>query len=361
MRPSLQRFQESLKQHSLSGAVIAAPEELSSTNLRDLSGFTGSSAYLMITPEQAFLLTDFRYLAQAAQESPDFEVVRHDSPVDKTIRDICRAHGIDVLGWEADKVPFQMWQQWNNAVPVVWRLLDRLIETLRLVKRPEEIDKIRQAARIAGESLMELLPSIVGRREVDVALDLEMAMRRRGAESIGFSTIIGAGERGALPHAHPTERVIQSGELVTIDFGAQVDGYKSDETLTIATGPISQRLRDIWEIVAEAQCRGIAAVKPGSTSRDVDSAARDFIQAEGFGDYFGHGTGHGMGLDIHEDPFASQSPKQERVLEEGMTITVEPGIYIPEVGGARLEDTLVVTADGFERLTIVPKHFQSLT
>lgn len=359
MRSSLIRFQKALRNQGLSGAVVAAPEALSSTNLRYLSGFTGSSGYLVVSPEKAWILTDFRYTEQAKAECSDFEVVIGKSVVE-TIALICREQRIDVLGWEADKVPYETWQEWNDTIPVVWRPLNRLIETLRMVKSDNEINKIREAARIAGESLMEVLPSLIGRREVDVALDLEIAMRRRGAESLGFPTIVGAGERGALPHAHPTERVIGPGELVTIDFGAQVDGYKSDETITIATGAIPARLREIWDIVAEAQQRGIGAIKPGVSTRDVDSAAREFIAGRGYGEYFGHGTGHGVGLDIHESPFASQDSGQQRTLEVGMTITVEPGIYIPGLGGVRLEDTLVVTEDGSERLTIVPKYFQNI-
>lgn len=359
MREQLRRFQEALPAAELDGAVIAAPEELSSTNLRYLSGFTGSSAYLLISPDQAWLLTDFRYLDQAAAESPDYQVVRHASPMTATLAELCRESRMGRLGFETEKVPHGLWLQWDEQVPVVWRPLDRLVEKLRLVKTPDEIAAIRAAARAAGESLLELLPSLAGRRESDVALDLEIGMRRRGAESLGFPTIVGAGERGALPHAHPTSRLIGPGELVTIDFGGQVDGYKSDETVTVAIGDPSAQLREIWEVVAEAQRRGMAAVKPGTTSRDVDSAAREYIAAQGFGEYFGHGTGHGVGLDVHEDPFASPRVGAETVLVAGMTITVEPGIYIPGVGGARLEDTLLVTTEGAERLTIVPKHFQS--
>ncbi len=360
MGNALKRFQQALKQQDLDGAVIAAPEELSSTNLRYLSGFTGSSAYLVISQDAAWIVTDFRYLDQAAAESPDFDVVRHGKYVGETIGNICQEHRIHRLGFESEKVPYQLFQSWNDTVPVVWQPLNHLVEELRIVKSPDEVAKIRKAAQIAGESLMELLPTIVGRREVDVALDLEIAMRRRGAESLGFPTIIGSGERGALPHAHPTERIIGAGELVTIDFGGQVDGYKSDETLTIATGPVAEKIRHIFDIVAEAQLAGIEAAKPGATSRDVDSACRNFIAKAGYGDAFGHGTGHGVGLDIHENPFASQDPKQERVLEPGMTITVEPGIYLSGLGGARLEDTLVITEHGNERLTIVPKHFRTL-
>lgn len=362
MRESLLRFQQALKERGFDGAVIASPEDLVPTNLRYLSGFTGSSAYLVISPDKAWILTDFRYLDQAAAECPDFEVVRHDKEVGDTLSAVCRDNRLYRLGFESEKLPHQTWLQWNGVVPVVWSPLNHLVEELRIVKSPDEIQKIREAARIAGESLMEILPTIVGRREIDVALDLELAMRRRGAESLGFPTIVGSGERGALPHAHPTGRIIAPGELVTIDFGGQVDGYKSDETLTIATTTdLPAKLREIWDLVAEAQQAGIAAAKPGATSRDVDSATRSVIAAAGYGEAFGHGTGHGVGLDIHEDPFASQSPDQEQPLKPGMTITVEPGIYISGLGGARLEDTLVITETGCERLTIVPKHFRAVS
>lgn len=359
MRPALARFQEALRQRDLDGALIAAPESLPSTNLRYLSGFTGSSAFVVIGQEQAWLLTDSRYLEQAALEASDFDVMPQGTYVADTIRMICRAHGIDILGWEDDKIPVRMWRQWNGAIPVVWQPLNHLVEELRIVKTAEEIAKIRQAAQIAGEALLEIASNLVGHREIDVALDLEMAMRRRGAQALAFATIVAAGERGSLPHAHPTERVIQANECVTIDFGAEVDGYKSDETVTIATGgAIAPKLRQIWDVVNQAQKQGIAAIKPGATSRDVDAAARNLIRDAGYGEAFGHGTGHGVGLDIHEDPFASPNPSLERVLEVGMTITVEPGIYLAGIGGVRLEDTFVVTKDGCERLTMVPKQLE---
>lgn len=185
-----------------------------------------------------------------------------------------------------------------------------------------------------------------------------MAMRARGAESLGFSTIVASGPRGALPHGHPTDRVIMPGELATIDFGAQFEGYKSDETVTVATGEISDELRQIFDLVANAQQAGIEMAKPGATSREVDRAAREIIESAGYGDAFGHGTGHGVGLDVHEEPYASKSPAQETVLEPGMTLTVEPGIYLSGIGGVRLEDTLVITESGSERLTTVPKTFR---
>jgi Xaa-Pro aminopeptidase len=357
MRPMLVRFQEALRQRGLDGAVIAAPESLPSTNMRYLSGFTGSSAYLVVAQDQAWILTDSRYLQQASLEAPDCEV-RPQGHIVESIARICRKHGILTLGWEDDKVPVRLFREWADAIPVVWRRLDHLIEELRLIKTSQEIDAIRRAAQIAGESLLEVVTHLVGRREIDVALDLEMAMRRRGAESLAFATIVASGERGSLPHAHPTERVIGPRELVTIDFGAQVEGYKSDETVTVATGPLPSDLRHLWAVVEQGQQQAIAAIRPGASSRDLDTAARDVIRQAGYGDAFGHGTGHGVGLDIHEEPFASQNPLQERVLDVGMTITVEPGIYLAGVGGVRLEDTFVVTPQGSERLTIVPKQLE---
>ncbi len=362
MRESLRRFQDALKERGLDAAVIASPEELSPTNLRYLSGFTGSSAYLLISQHQAWLVTDFRYLEQAAHECPDYAIVRHGREVGDTLADLCRDHQLYQLGFEADKVPYETWQDWNERVPVVWRPLNKLIEELRVIKSADEIATLRRAAQIAGESLMEILPTLLGRRERDVALDLEMAMRRRGAESLGFATIVASGERGALPHGRASDRVIGPAELVTIDFGSQVGGYKSDETVTVATtGEVPAKLKEIFDLVAAAQRAGIEAAKPGNTSYDVDHAARSIINEAGYGEYFGHGTGHGVGLDVHEEPYAHTSRGRATELQPGMTITVEPGIYIPGLGGVRLEDTLVITENGNEALTIVPKHFRSMT
>lgn len=360
MRSVLLRFQEALRERGWDGAVIASPESLSSTNLRYLSGFTGSSAYLVVSTENAWLLTDSRYLQQASVEAGDCEVLEQGVHVAASIARICREHGIFTLGWEDDKVPVRLFKEWLDTIPVVWRPLDHLIEELRLIKTSEEIDAIRRAAQIAGAALMEVLGNLVGRREIDVALDLEVAMRRLGAESLAFPTIVASGERGALPHAHPTDRVIRSGELATIDYGAQVEGYKSDETVTVATGPIPADLRRVWMVVKQAQTQAIATIRPGMSSRDVDEAARNVIRRAGYGDAFGHGTGHGVGLDIHEAPFASPNSSYERPLEAGMTITVEPGVYLAKIGGVRLEDTFVVTPTGFERLTIVRKSLSFL-
>lgn len=362
MRTQLKRFQEALKRRHLDGAVIAAPETLSSVNLRYLSGFSGSSAFLVIAQERAWILTDFRYLEQAEHQAPDFELVSQKSEVSVSIAQICIQQHIRRLGFEADKVPLKMWQGWNSTIPVVWEPLDQLVEQLRVVKTTDEIALISRAADIAGAALQDILPHIVGQRELDVALELELAMRRRGVEALAFETIVASGERGSMPHGHPTERVIQPGELVTIDFGARVDGYHSDETVTVATGPVSDELAQVFDVVRTAQTAGIAAVKPGVLSHQVDKAARDVIERAGFGECFGHGTGHGVGLEVHEGPYAHalRPGSDDVVLEPGMTITVEPGIYVPGKGGVRLEDTLVVTESGCKCLTTQPKHFRTV-
>jgi Xaa-Pro aminopeptidase/Xaa-Pro dipeptidase len=193
-----------------------------------------------------------------------------------------------------------------------------------------------------------------GVSERALALELEILMKRGGAEEKAFDFIVASGERGALPHGHPTERKIAAGELVTIDFGARLHGYHSDETVTVAVGSADQRQQEVYAVVKEAHDRAMAAVRPGASCRDVDGIARDFIAARGFGGYFGHGLGHGVGLDIHEKP--TLSPRSGQHLAEGMVVTVEPGIYIPGWGGVRIEDTVTVTADGCRPLTRVGKE-----
>ncbi|NMP23058.1 M24 family metallopeptidase [Sulfobacillus harzensis] len=352
------RLQAVLADKGLDAVFIAAPEQLSSVNLHYLTGFTGSSAFLLVSRDQAWLLTDFRYLEQAAAQCPDIEVVQH-GRVSDTLRDLVVAHQLWHLGFESDKVPVAMWEAWKSRVPAVWHRVPRLVEELRVHKSADELQKIRRAAAIAGDAVRMVLSQLPGQREDAVARAIEWEMRRQGAV-LGFSTIVASGPRGALPHAQPSERVIQSGDLVTIDFGAEFQGYKSDETITVGVGSVPDQLREIFAIVEEAQKAGIAVARPGNSTYDVDRAARQIIEKAGYGENFGHGTGHGVGLEVHEDPFTVQRPDQARTLEPGMTLTVEPGIYVPGLGGVRLEDTLVITETGNERLTLLPKHYQSV-
>lgn len=351
----LKRFQDALRAKDVDAFFIAAPETLSSANLRYLSGFSGSSAYICVTSERAWLITDSRYIEQARQECPQFEVVGQKGPAVEVVRQLAGDYQWHRLGFEASHVTYQMWREWQNRVEVPWQPFENLVESLRIIKTPEEINLIRQAADIADQALASVLEHVVGRREMDIALDLEDTIRRSGVVEVAFPTIVASGPRGAMPHAHPSERVVAAGEFVTIDFGASCQGYNSDETVTIATGEVSRELRHVFDVVFEAQRAGMERVRAGTSAQEIDRAARQVIAAAGYGQYFGHGTGHGVGIEVHEDPYAS--PGSSHTLASGMTLTVEPGIYLPGVGGVRLEDTLVVTDTGFQRLTAWPKAF----
>jgi Xaa-Pro aminopeptidase len=232
-----------------------------------------------------------------------------------------------------------------------------LIEDLRAVKDAGELDKIRAAARLADAALTDVLSrGLVGRTERDIALDLEVTMRKAGAEAASFPPIVASGQHSALPHANPRDVAIPKGTLVTIDWGAQLDGYASDCTRTYATGELDPRDREIYDLVLEAQITSLAAVKAGAGGREVDAVAREIITAAGHGEHFGHGLGHGVGAEVHEGPRLSQ--RSESTLAAGQVVTVEPGVYVPGAVGVRIEDLAVVTEDGCEVLTSLPKALQ---
>jgi Xaa-Pro aminopeptidase len=233
------------------------------------------------------------------------------------------------------------------------------LDAIRSCKDQIEIETLGCVARLASASLQAVLSSLApGIKESDLALELEIEMRRQGADARAFDFIVASGERGAMPHGRASDRVLRPGELVTIDFGAVIDGYHSDETVTVALGRPSDRACEIHAIVKEAHDRAIAAVRPGISCRDLDAVARDYINENGYETCFGHGLGHGVGLEIHEKPVVS--PRSATVVEEGMVFTIEPGIYIPGFGGVRIEDTVAVTADGCMLLTKAPKELIQL-
>jgi Xaa-Pro aminopeptidase len=356
------RLKQVLRERRLDAALIAAPERLSPVNVRYLSGFTGSSSYLIIGQDNAYIVTDFRYTEQAEAQCPGFTVVRHGRSVERTLAEILAREDWRTVGYEPEKITHDMFLHWRDAAPDVnFEPLNAAVEALRLVKRPEEVAAIRKAAAIADEALATVLPTLKGRTERECALDLEIAMLRYGAERVGFPTILVSGPRGSLPHGRPGERVMQDGDLVTIDFGACWDGYHSDETVTVAVGAVAGWQRDLFDLVRQAQLAGIARIRPGTRSSAIDAACRAVIGAAGYAAQFGHGAGHGVGLEIHEAPFLHSNPEApDWVLEPGMTITVEPGVYLPGRGGVRLEDTLVVTETGYEYLTTWPKTWQTV-
>jgi Xaa-Pro aminopeptidase len=331
------------------------------TNIRYLTGFTGSAALLFVAPDELLFATDGRYQFQSADQLGAAGVEARfvvGSPAAQHDAVAAAAKGVGRVGLEAGSVTWARqramaadWFPHAELVPT-----EGLVEALRRVKDSGEVARITEAARIADAALAEVRPLLLdGIAEVEFALSLDFAMRRLGAEDVSFESIVAGGPNGAKPHARPSARVIEPGELVVLDFGALVDGYHSDMTRTLSVGePASDELVRMWDVVAESQRAGVAAVRAGVACADIDRACREVIAEAGWADAFLHGTGHGVGLDIHEAPAVGATSTD--TLEAGHVVTVEPGIYLREHGGVRIEDTVVVTETGCELLTHAPKE-----
>ncbi|BBH21128.1 peptidase M24 [Paenibacillus baekrokdamisoli] len=341
---------EKLQELGLDALLITNP-----VNRRYLSGFTGSAGVLLITADHSWLLTDFRYMTQAPQQAVDFTVIEHGVKWIDTVKELSAAAGVTQLGFEQEHVVFSEYAAWKIALgEIQLQPVSGIVEQLRMIKDDAELAIMRDAAKLADETYNHILGFIrPGLSEREVALEMEFYMRSKGATSSSFETIVASGERSALPHGVASDRIIGSNEFVKLDFGAYYKGYCSDITRTIVVGKPTDKHREIYEIVLEAQLATLAAVKPGMTGREADAVARDIITRYGYGDNFGHGTGHGLGMEIHENPRLSKTG--ETVLEPGMVVTVEPGIYLPGFGGVRIEDDIVITAGGNSLLTSSPK------
>jgi len=325
-------------------------------NVRYLSGFTGSYAFALITRDDAVLLTDFRYAEQSAEECPGLYLELVESHwVPGAQRAVERA-GVKSVGFESHSLSYHHWSELSAAIPDI-RLVpeEDLVGRLRLVKDEAETALIREAVRIADLAYAHIAKFIKpGLTERDVAAELDFFMRRNGADKEGFDTIVASGPRSALPHGKSSDRMISKGELIVLDFGAAFQGYHSDITRTFVLGPPDDRQDEIYGIVLEAQSKAISALRPGLLGGDVDSVAREYIAERGFGEHFGHGLGHGLGLDVHDGRVLARA--SEIMLEAGMVVTVEPGIYIPGWGGIRIEDDVLVTDSGAEVLTQSPRR-----
>lgn len=327
-------------------------------NVRYLSGFTGSAGSLLVGKEFAVLLTDKRYTLRARSEAPGFEVVVPENPDDDVLKTQMESRGLRKIGFEANHITVKTLEGWREKygeLGIEWVPTNGVVEELRMVKDAQEVASIREACGIADAAFRHiqlfLQPEAV---ELDVAMELEFYMRRQGARRPAFESIVASGEHSAMPHAEVSERRFQPGDLVTLDFGAEVNGYCSDITRTVVIGKATPEQRRLYEVVLEAQLRAIDAIKPGVKGADVDAVARQVITDAGYGDYFTHSLGHSLGLSVHDGPGLGQ--KSEVVLEPGMVFTVEPGIYIEGFGGVRIEDDVLVTEEGAEVLTHSPKH-----
>jgi Xaa-Pro aminopeptidase len=343
------RVVERLRERDLAALLVT-----DRVGVRWLSGFTGTNGACLVTPEQRVFLTDFRYTEQAAEQIGDsFEIVKA---------------GRDLLGELAGRLPRGRagFDESHVTVKAHTRLVEKaaegaelveaggLVEQLREVKDDGELRRIAAASELADAAFEKTISrGLAGRTERAVALELEQEMRTAGAESPSFPSIVAAGPHGALPHAEPRDVEIPAGVLVTIDWGAQLDGYCSDCTRTLATGLVGDREREVYELVLRAQEKSLAAVAPGAGCAAVDGVARDIIAAGGYGDRFGHGLGHGVGLEVHEGPRLGKGA--EGTLVTNSVVTVEPGVYLPGELGVRIEDLAIVTDDGPRVLTSFTK------
>ncbi len=346
MNHRLRALRKAMRREGLSAFAVTNRK-----NVRYLTGFTGSAGACLISAGSAVFITDFRYRSQAAKQvPPDFRRAEHASPIQGIAKELKRTRA-KALAFEEAHLTHGVYRQLRKLIKGVrLKPVSGLVEALRLCKDPGEVRMLKRGARVNGDALGEVAASIrPGRAETGVALDLETAMRRRGASGASFDTIVASGPRSALPHGIASSRKLKKGDLITIDFGAVMSGYHADTTRVFSLGRPTPKGEKIYEIVLEAQMTALEAVKPGVSCGEVDKAARDVISGYGYGEAFGHGTGHGVGLDIHEAPRLGPGVKEE--LRPGMVVTVEPGIYLPRWGGVRIEDMVLVTERGKEVLT----------
>jgi len=327
-------------------------------NIRYLCGFTGSDGAFILSAQERIFLSDSRYEEQAKVEIQAATFKKYRKKVEGVARCI-KAMKVRRLGFEASALAYESYARLKERLPRIALVpLSDQLTNLRIRKGADEISKIRRAIQIASDSFLDVLPRLEpGAREKTVADFLEIRMKRRGAENPGFPTIVASGPRGALPHGKPTDKAVERKELVVVDFGVRFQGYHSDETKTLVLGKPDGRQKKIYDLVRRAQDRAMKSIRPGVSVRRIDAAARDVISRAGYGKFFGHGTGHGIGLAVHEPP--TISPRGSGVVEAGMVFSVEPGIYLPGWGGVRLEDLVLVTERGYEVLTYLSKDLEN--
>ncbi|MCK8826642.1 aminopeptidase P family protein [Natroniella acetigena] len=325
-------------------------------NRRYLSGFTGTAGSLLITQQEAILVTDFRYTEQAKVEAVDYEIIEFKDTNLEMLNQLIIEQQIEVLGFEAEYETYAQYLKYQDKFELELRATKGLVKELRKIKEQTEVTKIKEAVQITEEAFSEIQQSLQpGVIEREIAAELEFLLRKKGARGKSFDFIVASGKRSALPHGVAGEKEIEAGDLVTIDFGCLYQGYCSDMTRTVVVtdGP-TEKQKEVYYTVLEAQQEALKGIQAGVKAADVDQIARDIITEAGYGDYFGHGLGHSVGLEIHEEPRLSL--KDDTVLEPGMVLTVEPGIYLPDWGGVRIEDIVVVTEDGCQVLNKFSKE-----
>ena len=326
-------------------------------NIFYLTGFTGEGLALIGTKNGA-IVTDFRYVEQAQRQCGGFEIlsVEKGKTHENIAATLCGRWGVNTLYYEEDGLTVRTFRQAREALPSAeWKPMNDEIELLRQIKDAGEISLIEKACKITGESFERILTEIhEGITEKELAVKLEFDMLFHGADAAAFTTIVAAGANGSLPHAVPGDRPIRNGDMITMDFGAKVGGYCADMTRTVALGQPSDEMKRVYQTVLTAQKMAEEAVCAGGDCHAIDAMARDYIDAQGYAGRFGHGLGHSLGIEIHESP--RLSPTAQGKLVENMLMTVEPGVYLPGIGGVRIENTVTVLKDGCRALTLPTKE-----
>lgn len=345
----IEQVQGLLSETGIDGCVLKGMD-----NIFYLTGFRGSEGSLFVTRGDVVLVVDFRYITHAREIVRDIHI-EEIKPKRDAIHELCTKYKVSKLGFDGAHVPYNVYRTWaESLVGISLVPMSNAIEEIRRNKEPEEITAIMEAIAAATNAFKDILELVTpGRTEKEIADELDHAMRRHGAQGPSFETIVASGPRGALPHAQPGDKRLREGETVIIDYGAAVDGYCSDETVTVCLGDTPDKLSEIYTIVNDARKLGIEKATAGMAVRHLDSIVRGYIEEHGYGDLFRHGVGHGVGIAVHEAP--SINSAAAAILEENMVITIEPGIYLPNIGGVRLEDMVLITKDRPQVLTHIRK------
>jgi Xaa-Pro aminopeptidase len=355
VRKRLARAKDFLRQQEFDGILVQSP-----ANRTFLSGFTGTAGSLLITGEKDIIFTDFRYTRQAKEQCPEFEVIEYKNGLLERLSDLLKENGVLRLGFEDAFITYRQYRhmidklEGTELAPV-----GEGVNLLRMAKDRQEIELMRTAASISEKAIEHVMPMIrPGVSEREISRALEVFMIEKGCSGPAFDFIVASGWRSAMPHGVASEKRIEYGDFVTIDLGGKYMNYCSDMTRTFVVGKCSARQREIYDTVLNAQITALMTIRAGMGCKEADGAARGIIEKAGYTGSFGHGLGHGVGLEIHEAPVLG--PKSETVLNKGMAVTVEPGIYIDGFGGVRIEDLVIVQEDGVENLNSFPKELMVL-
>lgn len=343
------KLRKVMKESGLDGVLLVGD-----VNRNYFSGFTGDESYSIITENKLIFITDSRFTEQAKKQVKDYEVLQYNNKIEDFISDIVEKYDIKNMGFEENVLTYKVYTGFKEALSCTLTPFGYKIEELRCIKDSSEIEKISHAAFIADKAFDHMLNFIKeGQTEREVGLELEFFMRKMGASGLSFPSIVASGLRSSLPHGQATEKKLEKGDFLTLDFGCIYDEYCSDMTRTVVIGSPTDKMKEIYSIVLETNEKVLQAIKPGKSTRKIDQKARDIISSYGYGECFGHGLGHSVGREIHEKPYLNRST--DSVLKSGMVVTDEPGIYIPGFGGVRIEDLVLVTEDGCKALSKSPK------